>query len=340
MPEFKSSLLGGRGDEKKASNIPDELPSLVEESVKPLPTEIPDDLPEISPEIEKKIYANGKSLYQLPLGPEEEEDKRLREYIGSELKKGFSLDEIKDVLIKAGHPAIHVDKIIGEFRQKGTEPQKIPEPETLSYSSTSSAGAELKLSKRPGFFSNLLNAISKHDEAKEKLLTGDLFARMEQDWKIREKEHKEEIVITTEQQLRKQMTDNIEELEDLENKWQIQKSVIEAETQKLADKEKAIKERVSELKKILHKLEFHKNVAPDHSFRFINGIVIKNMQELIDALKVIDDATFRHHVNAYRNDINAWVYHAVGKENISSMLSEVKSREDTIRILEEIKEKV
>ncbi len=43
------------------------------------------------------------------------------------------------------------------------------------------------------------------------------------DWKIREKEHKEGIKLTTKQELTKQMIYKLQELEDLENKWQIPK---------------------------------------------------------------------------------------------------------------------
>ena len=349
MPQFKSALLGGgkernedlaKSTSKPLSDIPDELPPLAEESVKPPETNVvPDDLPEISSEIEKRLFGNGRELDQLPLGPEEEEDKRLREYMASELTKGFTLDEIKDVLLKAKHPAMNVNRIIEEYNGQSIslEPQKIPVPEAASAEKLSTI-EELKFSTKPGFFSNLINVVSKHDEAKEKLLSGDLFARMEQDWKIREKEHKEEIVLTSEQQLRRQMTGILEELEDLENKWQIQKSVLETESKKMADKEKAIKENIDELRKILKKLEFYKDVKPENYFRFTNGIIVKNMQELIDILKVIDEETFKYHVNTYRNDLNAWIQHAVGRADIASQTNDMKSREDLIRILEGIKE--
>ena len=349
MPKFKSSILGGGNKEKTdkkeapketSDEVPDELPSLAEESVKqPIEGEVPEDLPAISPEIEKKLASKEKELDELPLGPKEEEDKRLRDYISAELKKGFSLEEIKDVLLKAKHPEEHVNRIIEEFKTKEgklEEPQKIPEPQAPKEEIP--VKEELKLSKKPGFFSNLLNMIVRHDEAKEKLLSGDLFSRMEQDWKIREKEHKEEITTQSEQQLRKEMTDKIKELEDLENKWQIQKSVLETEANKLLEKEKIIKEKILDLRKILKKLEFFKDAEPDNYFHFINGVVVKNLQDLIDVLKVIDEDTFHHHVNVYRSDISAWVYHALKKTEIASRLADVKSREDIIRILEEIKE--
>jgi len=362
MPAFKSAILGGgsdkKGDKKEATaeapdtnkdvDIPDELPSLAEESVKPPEEPIaeksevaPEDLPAISPDIEKKISESGeKDIDELPLGPEEEEEKRLREYISTEIKKGFGLDEIKDVLLKAGHPEKYVTKIIEEFKKKEQapkEPQKIAEP-LPEQPKEKLQKPELKLSKKPGFFSNMLKMILKHDEAKEQLLSGDLFARMKDDWKIREKEHKEEITLTSEQQLRTEMTNRLKELEDLENVWQIQKSVIETESQKLAEKEKVIKEKIHDLRKVLKKLEFYKNVDPDHYFRFINGVVVKNLQELIDMLKVIDEHTFKHHVNVYRSDISAWIHNAVKNEDIAARLADVKSREAIINILEGIKE--
>ena len=45
-----------------------------------------------------------------------------------------------------------------------------------------------------------------------------------------------------------------------------------------------------------------KNVSPEHYFRLTNGDSIKNVKELVRALRGMDDSTFMHHVNSEKND--------------------------------------
>jgi|TARA_Y100000310_G_C20682157_1_gene816642 hypothetical protein len=46
------------------------------------------------------------------------------------------------------------------------------------------------------------------------------------------------------------------------------------------------------------------NCPPQESFWVNNGPIIKNMSELYREMKLLNDDTFRHHVNKDRNDFS------------------------------------
>lgn len=72
----------------------------------------------------------------------------------------------------------------------------------------------------------------------------------------------------------------------------------------------------------------------DKCFWINNGPVIKNLYELRDALKVIDEGIFSYHVNGEKNDFYNWVKYAVQDDILAERLGGLKTREEMARIIE------
>jgi len=66
----------------------------------------------------------------------------------------------------------------------------------------------------------------------------------------------------------------------------------------------------------------------DHYFYLNNSIPIKNLCELSEHLKEIDENTFRNHVNDERNDFSAWVSNIIGDKTLGKKLSELDDKEE------------
>ena len=58
-----------------------------------------------------------------------------------------------------------------------------------------------------------------------------------------------------------------------------------------------------------------------------DGQVFRDMQELMDGLDKMSDATFAYHLNDIKNDFSCWVMDIIGDEKLAQDLKTVKNRE-------------
>ena len=72
------------------------------------------------------------------------------------------------------------------------------------------------------------------------------------------------------------------------------------------------------------------DVHPDHHFQVKDGRRIKNLHELVDILKNMDDETFRHHVNDEKNDFRSWIRDIIRDDELVLNLAKSKTREGMI----------
>jgi hypothetical protein len=67
---------------------------------------------------------------------------------------------------------------------------------------------------------------------------------------------------------------------------------------------------------------------PQHSFKLNNtSIELHNLQELSDALDIMTDETFGHHVGETKNDFAVWLHDILGEEALSQKISGVLDKE-------------
>ena len=68
------------------------------------------------------------------------------------------------------------------------------------------------------------------------------------------------------------------------------------------------------------------DVIPKHYFNLHMGTSIKNLHELADALEIMDENTFKHHVTKGRNDFSNWVKDIIGDVGLSNGLLKARTR--------------
>ena len=70
--------------------------------------------------------------------------------------------------------------------------------------------------------------------------------------------------------------------------------------------------------------------APEeHHFVVADGKKLKNIIELADALEIMSEEIFRHHVNEAKNDFAAWVKDVFYDHSLAEDLSRAKNRLET-----------
>lgn len=75
------------------------------------------------------------------------------------------------------------------------------------------------------------------------------------------------------------------------------------------------------------------DVKESNSFRLHMGTSLKNLGQLAEALDIMADATFNHHVNGSKNDFAAWIRHSIGDNELAEQISGVKDRRKIVSLV-------
>ena len=78
---------------------------------------------------------------------------------------------------------------------------------------------------------------------------------------------------------------------------------------------------------------FKINIKPEEYFRLSNGRILKNLYELMNALKSMDEDIFISHVNESKNDFGNWVKYVFRDEELSKSIFDSKTREDVLKTI-------
>ena len=73
---------------------------------------------------------------------------------------------------------------------------------------------------------------------------------------------------------------------------------------------------------------------PDQCFWVNFGPVVKNLQELRDALATMSDEQFAHHVGPGKNDFANWVDHVLGHTACAQALRRAKTKRGALKAVE------
>jgi hypothetical protein len=76
-----------------------------------------------------------------------------------------------------------------------------------------------------------------------------------------------------------------------------------------------------------------KEVTPEQYFILRNGQPVRSLKELIEILEYIDDTTFDHHVNEYRNDFSNWIRDVIGDAELADDVEHAEDRPGMLRSL-------
>ena len=200
---------------------------------------------------------------------------------------------------------------------------------------------EFHQANKNAFFSELLQEIDKEtadlENAEkfyhEKLLSQDLLSSMKVHWE----QKKGDIIFTNEERkLKEKMLKVIRDLQMFEGKWQnLHLAMIEAE-ESVRVREADLKTMLREFKELCarHVGSRKKEPAPEHYFRMADGSVVRDLRELLFALKVADSSLFRHHVSVEKNDFAKWVADVLQEYGLAEKLQSAFSQEEVVAVLE------
>jgi len=71
-------------------------------------------------------------------------------------------------------------------------------------------------------------------------------------------------------------------------------------------------------------------IHQDHHFILSNGSKLRNLQELVDELEIMDDAVFNSHVNEHKNDFSSWIKGVMNLNDLAENIRTVNNKEDMI----------
>lgn len=82
-----------------------------------------------------------------------------------------------------------------------------------------------------------------------------------------------------------------------------------------------------------------KNAEEGKEFYFHDGSRVRNIKELIEKLKDIDENSFRRYVNREKNDFSNWIRYVLDEQELAIKLLTTLDKDTTIKFLEEYLEK-
>jgi len=190
------------------------------------------------------------------------------------------------------------------------------------------------------FFSNLLSHLRKEEsmiDAKylnpDELNSRNLVAEMREYWNEQKKVFQQ---LRETEKLEQDLVANIEELQHLESEWQQLENEQEERKKALKEKETQIETETLKLKELMRRWNLKKDTEEKHFFYLKNGSHCKNVLELLNALKKVDDATFNHHVTPEKNDFVLWINNIFNDKALAKELESASSKEKTIEILNKV----
>lgn len=75
------------------------------------------------------------------------------------------------------------------------------------------------------------------------------------------------------------------------------------------------------------------DVAPEKCFWVNNGPILRNVYELLNALKGIDAVKFMHHANKERNDFANWAADVLKDNGLARRIRRAKTQQGTARVV-------
>ncbi|PIN86828.1 hypothetical protein COV19_02380 [Candidatus Woesearchaeota archaeon CG10_big_fil_rev_8_21_14_0_10_44_13] len=68
------------------------------------------------------------------------------------------------------------------------------------------------------------------------------------------------------------------------------------------------------------------DVKENSHFKLHMGTNIASLKQLAEALDIMAEAAFNHHVNANKNDFAAWIRHSIGDAELADTINKMRDR--------------
>lgn len=77
--------------------------------------------------------------------------------------------------------------------------------------------------------------------------------------------------------------------------------------------------------------KFLSDAPSEQSFWVNNGPVLKNLEELSNALQQMNDDTYCYHANSEKNDFSKWVEDVIGDHQLANALLTSKNKKSSVK---------
>lgn len=78
-----------------------------------------------------------------------------------------------------------------------------------------------------------------------------------------------------------------------------------------------------------------KELAPEQFFYSSDGKILKNVRDLVRALKKIDKDSFNHHVSDERNDFSNWINDIIRDRKLAERIRDVRNPKEMAKIIDD-----
>ncbi|MFH1850209.1 MAG: hypothetical protein ABH879_08595, partial [archaeon] len=157
--------------------------------------------------------------------------------------------------------------------------EKTPIPDQDNDIEPGEGGEEVK-----GFFSKILRYVKQDKVNRDRLLSGDLFSRMNNYWELKKNQEKTGHAVAEEKVLEGRLLEGLYDMQRLESGWRTGKDRIEQDLKKLHEVEQQLLLKVQEVNKVRSDLRLFRIVDKEKYFYLHNGTIIRSLHELIDML--------------------------------------------------------
>jgi hypothetical protein len=187
------------------------------------------------------------------------------------------------------------------------------------------------------FFMRLQDHITKEDmlmngHVPKQILYKDLLHEMHGFWESQKFDIHQSMLDSA---VKSDVARKVRELHDLEVEWQNLQLENDRIKDLLATKELMIESHVKQLKRSFKKLHMTQDAPADRHFVLKDGTRIKNLQELSDSLRMMQESVFYYHANNQRNDFSNWVREVMALHDLADNMEAAGSRQETLACIED-----
>ena len=225
--------------------------------------------------------------------------------------------------------------------QKQQEEQVMPEPTKMTETSfkPNHSFIEPPKSSSDRTFFDQIQAITQNKTLEpsklDNILNKNLLEEMKQFY-LHEKDGEQ--VYTHPEEIKKALSDKVQHLKGLEDKWYGNQRTLNNTKKNLSNTEEEIELALEELKEILGQVKSNVELKPkidvDQYFFAHDGQVFKNFKDLKSALRDMPKHVFEHHVSKEKNDFANWIRGVFKNKELACAIEMAQTKGELISLFD------
>lgn len=319
-------IVSKENSEQSSKSTPDELEPLGEDTKKDEKSDnndVPDELPELGnePEQEEAPKVEQQEQAQPAPAPQPEEKKDTSQLPDAET------NDFQEI------PAPPAENKKPQQSSAQSPSNELPDLEPGAKETDSAKKVEASMDKNSEGFFNKMHEMMQDPVLKDKLMQQDLLSSMKKNWGVKSESQRSGLTSAEQKRLEHEIAVCLTNLKTLEGKWRAQKMVIEEDMKTLKTYEGTIRDQENKFKLAVKQFKIYQPVKKEDFIFFDNGLMARNISELLNALKILDDVGLKSRL---RSEPNLFVLFSRDiDKRLSLSLKGLSARKSIIAVLEE-----